>query len=71
MAEQRKIATVKRKGPVRKAGPASRPRRAESIGHALKPPPVLSEQDQIIAEIVARDIDKLHRINTPGPLLKT
>ena len=66
MAEQRKIAAVKRKGPARKARPARRPRQAESIGHALKPPPVLSEQDQIIVEIVARDIEKLYRLSTPG-----
>lgn len=66
MAEQRKIAAVKRKGPGRKAEPARRPRRAESIGHALKPPPVLSEQDQIIAEIVASDIEKLYLHNAPG-----
>ena len=65
MAEQRKMAAVKRKGPGRKAEPARRPRQADSIGHALKPPPVLSEQDQIIAEIVARDIEKLYRLSTP------
>jgi hypothetical protein len=66
MAEQRKMAAVKRKGPGRKAEPAPRPRQAASIGHALKPPPVLSEQDQIIAEIVARDIEKLYLHNTSG-----
>ena len=63
MAEQRKIAAVKRKGPTRKAEPALRPSRTESIGHALKAPPVLSEQDQIIAEIVARDIERLYLHN--------
>ena len=64
MAEQRKIAAVKRKGPARKAPLARRQRQAESIGHALKQPPVLPEQDQIIAEIVARDIEKLYMHNT-------
>jgi len=32
---------------------------AQSTGYTIKPPPTLSEQEQIIAEIVARDIEKL------------
>jgi len=38
---------------------------AESIGYTIKQPPLtLSEQGQIIAEIVARDIEKLRRGDT-------
>jgi hypothetical protein len=32
---------------------------AESISFAVQPPPTLAEQEQIIAEIVARDIEQL------------
>ena len=64
MAEQRKIAAVKRQGPGKKARPAPRPRQADSLGHALKSPPVLLEHDRIIAEIVARDIEKLYPHST-------
>ncbi|MHC4594871.1 MAG: hypothetical protein ACYS19_08005 [Planctomycetota bacterium] len=31
----------------------------ESISYTIQPPPVLAEQEQIIAEIVARDIEQL------------
>jgi len=38
---------------------------AQSTGYTIKqPPPTLSEQEQIIAEIVARDIEKLCRCDT-------
>lgn len=63
MAEQRKVAAVRRKGPSRKAVAPSQKHRVESIGYAVKPPPILSEQEQIIAEIVAMDIERLRRGN--------
>ena len=38
---------------------------AQSTDYAIKQPPsILSEQEQIIAEIVARDIEKLYRRDT-------
>ena len=63
MAEQRKIAAIRRKGPgkITKAQQQKQP--VESIAHTVTPPPILSEQEQIIAEIVARDIEKLCRVN--------
>jgi hypothetical protein len=53
LAEQRKITAIKRKAPAQQ-------RKVESTGYAVKwPKPVLPEQEQIITEIVARDIKKL------------
>ncbi|UCE48356.1 MAG: hypothetical protein JSW47_22505 [Phycisphaerales bacterium] len=49
----------------RVAGPGERTQapspegEAESISFAVQPPPTLAEQEQIIAEIVARDIEQL------------
>ncbi len=49
----------------RVAGPAKRTQApspesgAESISYTVQPPPTLAEQEQIIAEIVARDIEHL------------
>jgi len=63
MAEQRKIAAIRRKGPGKKAETTKQQYKVESITHTVKPPPMLSEQEQIIAEIVARDIEKLYRID--------
>jgi hypothetical protein len=60
LAEQRKVTAVKRKAPIKKDGPAAQEREAESIGCGIQQPPaVLSEREQIVAEIVARDIDRL------------
>lgn len=50
LAEQRKITAIRRKAPGKK--PQAPDRQPQSI---------LSEQEQIIAEIVARDIEKLYR----------
>ena len=58
MAEQRKVSAVRRKGPGKTEAP-SRERQARAIGHPIKPPPLVSEAEQIIAEIVARDIQDL------------
>lgn len=81
MAEQRKITAIKRKAPGRKTesqreepeaewGPVLQKKRemgAQSIGYTIgQPTPALSEQGQIIAEIVARDIEKLCRGGTLG-----
>ena len=61
MAEQRKITAVRRKAPGKKTkAPDPRPR-IQSTGCAVKPPPTSSEKGLIIAEIVARDIEKLYR----------
>lgn len=74
LAEQRKVAAIRRKGPGKKAKiPKQQPKAepepvlqedrkmaAQSTGYTINPPPILSEQEQIIAEIVARDIEKLY-----------
>ena len=58
MAEQRKISAVRRKGPGKIEAPRQE-REAQSIGYAIMPPPMISEAEQIIAEIVTRDIQDL------------
>lgn len=63
LAEQRKIASVRRKGPIKRHEAPKQEQQVESIGLTIKPP-ILSEQEQIIAQIVARDIEKLCRGNT-------
>ncbi len=62
MAKQRKITAIRRKAPGQKTkAPDLRPR-IRSTGYAIKqPPPALPENERIIAEIVARDIEKLYR----------
>ena len=74
LAEQRKITAIRRKAPGKKTEPRpsdgrgeppAQEREAESIGYSIQQPPLtLSEQGQIIAEIVARDIEKLRRGDT-------
>jgi len=59
MAEQRKITAVRRKGPGKMARPPQKRHPAESIGRNVMPRPILSGPGQIIAEIVARDIEEL------------
>lgn len=69
LAEQRKVSARRRKGPTASAReapmriePVSPKPRLEPAGHAIEQPsPMLLEQDQIIAEIVARDIARLCR----------
>jgi hypothetical protein len=76
MAEQRKITAIRRKAPAkagmnradvacpdRKAQAPSRESGVQSVRYTIQPPPTVSEQEQIIAEIVARDIEKLCRGN--------
>ena len=64
LAEQRKISSIKRKGPGKKTEAPSQQQQIQSIGYTAKPPPLLSEQEQIIADIVARDIETLLAGNT-------
>ena len=65
LAEQRRIIAVRRKAPGRKIEALSMQQDAQSAGHTIEQPPhILSEQEQIIAEIVARDIQALCRRNT-------
>ena len=73
MAEQRKITAIRRKAPGKpqrlpsqdgaagkKTKAPDRQPQAQSNGYTIKPPPpTLSEQEQIIAEIVAKDIERL------------
>jgi len=75
MAEQRKITAIRRKAPGKKTKAPDQQPQAQSTDYAIKQPPstrtsqrsaasqssILSEQEQIIAEIVARDIEKLYR----------
>ena len=64
MAEQRKITAIRRKGPDKMAKPPQKQHPAESIGRHVMPMPVLSGPEQIISEIVARDIEELCVGNT-------
>lgn len=58
MAEQRRITAVRRKGPGQEE--AQEQEKTEQGGGIKKQvPPVLSEEEQIIADIVARDIKRL------------
>ena len=75
MAEQRKVSAVRRKGPGPRrfasqkeaAGEApSQDQQLQAIGHPVEPPPLVSEAEQIIAEIVTRDIQKLCGDDTPS-----
>ena len=61
MAEHRKNTAIRRKGPGKKAKTPKKPHPAESIARKVKPRPIVSEPGQIIAEIVARDIERLCR----------
>jgi len=78
LAEQRKITAIRRKAPHKpqrltsqdgatgkKTKTPDQQSQAKSTGYTIKQPlPKLSEQEQIIAEIVARDIEKLCRRDT-------
>jgi len=60
MAEQRKITAIKRKAPGQKTKTPDKRSRIESTDHAIERKWSSSEKDLIIAEIVARDIEKLY-----------
>lgn len=69
MAEHRKVTAVKRKAPGKKHELQKEERQSKSVGGAVEQPePVSLEQEQIIAEIVARDIEKLCRGETSEDL---
>ena len=59
MAEQRRITAIKRKAPGKKTEAQRSEPQAQPVGYTTEQP--LSEQEKIIAEIVARDIEKLCR----------
>jgi hypothetical protein len=62
LAEQRKITAVKRQAPGKKTRVEKIRTQTEPVGHTIEPPmPSASEEDRIIAEIVARDIERLCR----------
>lgn len=62
MAEQRKTTAMRRKAPGEKAEVENQERQVGSIGYASRQAAAgLSDQEQIIAGIVARDIEKLCR----------
>jgi hypothetical protein len=64
MSEQRKTAAIKRKGPGRINKADNHKKDIQSTGYNIKPQPLLSQQEKIIAEIVARDIQNLCRGDT-------
>ena len=60
MAGQRKITSIRRKAPGKKVEIQSQEPEVELIGYTIgQPTPALSGQEQIVAEIVARDIERL------------
>ena len=65
MAEHRKNTSIRRKGPAKKAKPPQKKHPAELIARNVMPGPIVSGPQQIIAEIVARDIENLCIGNTP------
>jgi len=67
MAEQRKVTSVRRKGPGGRGKTPDKKRQVESTSFsARRPTPGLGEQEQIIAEIVAGDIEELCRGGSPS-----
>jgi len=58
MVKQRRITAIRRKGPGQKDEAQSQQPKVEPIGYTIGSLPALSEQENIIAEIVARDIEK-------------
>ena len=62
MAEQRKVTAIRRKAPGKKTKtPDLQPRIQSAVCVVRQPARTLPEKEQIIAEIVARDIEKLYR----------
>ncbi len=59
MSQQRKNASVKRKGPARKTQPPQRQTKLEPIVHTMTSQPESLGQEQIVADIVAKDIERL------------
>lgn len=62
MAEQRRITAIRRKAPGGKTEVQRLKPEVQPVDHIIEEPkPTLSEQEKIIAEIVARDIERLCR----------
>jgi hypothetical protein len=62
MAEQRKITAIRRKAPGQKTEAQRLKPETQIVDHIIEQPkPLLSEQERIIVEIVARDIERLCR----------
>lgn len=59
MAEHRKSTSVRRKGPAKKAKLLKKQHPAELIARNIMPGPIVNGPEEIIAEIVARDIENL------------
>ena len=57
MAEHRKITAVKRKGPAKKVKSSPKHHPVELIARNIMPGPIVNGPEEIIAEIVARDIE--------------
>ena len=65
LAEQRKAASARRKGPGQTIEAARKDQEAEPVDYlGEQPTPMALECQQIIAEIVARDIERLCKGNT-------
>ena len=64
MAEHRKITAIKRKGPAKKGKPPKKQHPAELIARNVMSGPIVSGPQQVIAEIVAKDIENLCIGNT-------
>jgi len=60
MAEQRKVAATRRKGPAKKVE-AAKQEKPEPIAPIVEMFHIPSEEEKVIAEIVARDIQQLCR----------
>ena len=63
--EHRKITAIRRKGPGKKGRRPKKLHPAESIARNVMPGPIVSGPEQVIAEIVAKDIEDLCIGNTP------
>jgi hypothetical protein len=64
MSEQRKITAIRRKAPGQKTEAQRLKPETQIVDHSIEQPkPLLSEQEKIISEIVARDIERLCRGN--------
>jgi hypothetical protein len=62
MAEQRRITAIRRKAPGQKTDAQGLKPEVQPVDHIIEEPkPALSEQEKIIAEIVAKDIERLCR----------
>jgi hypothetical protein len=61
MSEHRKNASVKRKGPAKTVRSPKRELKVDPVGHAVELHLMPVGQEQVIADIVARDIERLCR----------